>query len=116
MAAALYFDENVDIELALRLRADGYDVLTTREAGLLGSTDEQQLAFAAAAGRVFFTHDRRDILALTRRWSAEGRSHAGVVVASIQPPAFLRNSPTRLLDIYTAEDLKDVTLAIPLAG
>jgi len=41
MAAALYFDENVDIELALRLRADGYDVLTTREAGLLGSTDEQ---------------------------------------------------------------------------
>jgi hypothetical protein len=45
----LYLDEDVDVLIADLLRARGFSVLTTRDAGRLHATDEEQLAFAAAA-------------------------------------------------------------------
>jgi hypothetical protein len=59
--------------LARVLRRYGIDVTTTPEAGLLRTTDEEQLTFAAADGRVLVTHDE-DFLAL----SAAGVPHAGI--------------------------------------
>ena len=57
MKIRLYLDEDVDVALALALRQRGIDVLTTQEAGHLRLPDEDQLAFAAQAGRAFFTHN-----------------------------------------------------------
>ncbi len=57
MTAALYLDECIDSEVAVRLRGDGYDILTTLEAGRLGSGDEDQLDFATQQRRIFFTHN-----------------------------------------------------------
>ena len=47
--AALYCDEDVSVVLAAMLRARGFPVTTTRDAGHLGCTDEQQLQVAADA-------------------------------------------------------------------
>ncbi|OUL29930.1 DUF5615 family PIN-like protein [Nostoc sp. 106C] len=52
-----HLDENVDPDVALALRRQGIDVATTREMGLLGQSDEVQLAFACNQGRVIVTHD-----------------------------------------------------------
>jgi predicted nuclease of predicted toxin-antitoxin system len=49
------------------------DATTTPEAGLLGATDEQQVAHCVAENRVLFTHDR-DFL----RLHAAGVSHTGI--------------------------------------
>jgi predicted nuclease of predicted toxin-antitoxin system len=68
-----HLDEQGASALARGLRHHGIDVTTTPEVGLLSATDAEQLAFAAASGRVMITHDE-DFLAL----SAAGVAHAGI--------------------------------------
>src|SRR5579871_1888053 len=67
-----HLDEHVAHAIADGLRRRGADVTTTADAGLLGASDPQQLAYALAMGRVIFTQDR-DFLALAR-----GVAHAGI--------------------------------------
>ena len=52
-----HLDENVSYSIALGLRQRGLDVTTTPEENLLGVSDEIQLQFALANGRVIFTQD-----------------------------------------------------------
>ena len=68
-----HLDEHCDPAIAAGLRRQGIDVTTTPEAGLIGATDEQQVAYALPAGRVLFTSDR-DYL----RLHARGEPHAGI--------------------------------------
>ncbi len=68
-----HLDESVRAAVAVGLRSHGIDVTTTVEAGLLGATDEEQLAFTLTKGRVIVTHDD-DFLALARR----GTDHGGI--------------------------------------
>ena len=58
-----HLDEHVAHAVADGLRRLGVDVTTTTDAGLVGATDLQQLAYVVAEGRVLFTEDR-DFLAL----------------------------------------------------
>lgn len=68
-----HLDENVSNAIAEGLRRRGINVTTTLEAGLMGASDEEQLAFTLAQGRVIFTHDE-DFLQLHQA----GVAHAGV--------------------------------------
>lgn len=67
-------DENCDARIAAGLRLHGINLTTTPEAGLLRASDQEQLRFAAALGRVIVTHDA-DFL----RMDAAGAIHAGIV-------------------------------------
>jgi predicted nuclease of predicted toxin-antitoxin system len=69
-----HLDEHCDPAIAAGLRRQGIDVTTTPEVGLVGATDEHQIAFAMTAGRVIFTKDS-DYL----RFNASGEPHAGIV-------------------------------------
>lgn len=55
------------------------DVVSTEGLGRKRRTDEEQLVFAAAEGRVIVTQDRGDFADLTRRFFEEQRPHAGVL-------------------------------------
>jgi hypothetical protein len=68
-----HLDEHVDRAVAEGLHRRGINVTTTVEAALTGATDEQQLAFATANGRVCVTRDP-DFLVLHSR----GAIHAGI--------------------------------------
>ena len=68
-----HLDENCHRAIGDGLRRRGIDVTTTPEAGLIGTTDEVQMAYAMAESRVLFTHDR-DFL----RLHAAGASHLGI--------------------------------------
>ncbi len=57
---SLYLDEDVDILLAELVRARGFDILTTQEAGQIGQKDPEQIAFAVSQERTFLTHNRVD--------------------------------------------------------
>jgi predicted nuclease of predicted toxin-antitoxin system len=73
-----YFtDEHVPTVIANGLRKRGVDVLTVSEAGLLGTEDEDLLAFAREERRVIVTQDR-DFL----RLAAQAADHPGVTFAS----------------------------------
>jgi predicted nuclease of predicted toxin-antitoxin system len=52
-----HLDENCDPRIAAGLTLHGVDVTTTPEAGLLHTSDETQLAYAGAQGRVIVTYD-----------------------------------------------------------
>src|SRR5262249_34823151 len=68
-----HLDENCSRAIAEGLRREGIDVTMTPEVGLLGASDEDQLAYGLSEGRILFTHDR-DLL----RLHAAGTSHSGI--------------------------------------
>ncbi len=47
--------------------------------------DENQLRFAVGERRVLVTFNVRDFVVLARRFAAEGREHAGIVVSNQLP-------------------------------
>lgn len=47
----LYLDEDVSVLLGELLDARGFDVITARDRGMLGKSDEEQLAYSASKER-----------------------------------------------------------------
>jgi hypothetical protein len=82
MTIRLYCDEDsMRHALVLALRKRGVDVLTVLEAGTIEDQDERQLAFAASQGRAIYSYNVGDFCRLHAQWLAEGRSHAGIILA-----------------------------------
>lgn len=103
----LYLDEDVDVLAADLVRARGFDVLTTREAGRLHATDEAQLAFAASKGRTLLTHNRADFETLHSLYAATGKHHAGIIVAVRHPVYEIVRRLLLLLNHVTADEMAD---------
>jgi predicted nuclease of predicted toxin-antitoxin system len=104
----LYLDRHVMTRLATDLRARGYDIMTTQEAGQDTATDEQQLAFATAEGRAILTFNIRDFAPLHEFWRRADRPHAGIVVSQqlgSRHYGLLLNRALRLLNHFTAEEM-----------
>ena len=83
LGVKLYSDEDVDPALAVRRRQDGYDVLSTYEAGRANQRipDEDQLTYAVQQGRAILTFNVRDFPKLDKKWKATGKRHYGIVVS-----------------------------------
>jgi hypothetical protein len=73
---SFYTDEHVSNAVVRGLRNRGADVLTIKEAGTLGASDEEHIALASEHSRVIFTQDD-DFLKL----HAKGMNHSGIVYA-----------------------------------
>jgi len=56
----LYCDEDVSVLLPELLKGNEYKALITREAKMLGKSDEEQLEFAAKNSYTLLTHNRVD--------------------------------------------------------
>ena len=70
--AEVYLDEDVDVVIADMLKARGFEAVTARDAGRLGATDIEQLAYAAGQQMVLLSHNRVDFEALQRQYLEEG--------------------------------------------
>src|SRR5882762_8016865 len=85
MRIRFYFDEDAmdsDVVRALRLR--GVDVKTAHDLELIGSSDKKQLDHATANGRVLYSFNVSDFMALHISYMATGRVHAGIVLGQQQ--------------------------------
>ena len=103
----LYLDQDVPVQLAGMLRAHGFDVLTTLEAGMLGRLDPDQLAFAVSEGRAMVTHNRLDYEQLHEEYLAEGRTHCGIFIAPQRREiGVTRDRILRLLNTFDHEQLQ----------
>ena len=98
----LYLDQDVPVQLAGMLRAHGFDVLTTLEAGNLGQSDEQQLDYAIAHGRIVVTHNRIDFESLHAEYTSNERSHKGIIIAIQRRD--LRVTRDRIVDLLNRYD------------
>lgn len=74
-------DEDVNINLAVRLGGYGYDVVTTLDVGNLGNPDEEQLEYAVHNDRAILTHNRRDFRYLHRDYMSCAQHHCGIIVS-----------------------------------
>ena len=83
--ASFYTNENFPIRVARFLREMGHDVLTSYDAGNANQRipDEEVIEFAAKAGRIVLTLNRRDFI------EAHGKKsdHAGIIVCTQNPDA-----------------------------
>lgn len=79
---ALYTDEDVHGEMAAQMRARGFDVVSTFEAGNQGLVDAAQLEFAVGQGRAILTHNIGDFERLHARYMQDGKVHFGIIVSS----------------------------------
>jgi len=79
--ASLYTDEDVTDRLAVLVRQRGFQTRSAREVDLIGQPDDVNLTYAATHGLVLLTFNQRDYVLLARRWTAEGRQHAGILLS-----------------------------------
>jgi acetolactate synthase regulatory subunit len=103
----LYFDEDVTDALTRVLRARGFDALSVYAASLKGKTDLEQLEFAVSQHRAIFTFNVKHFAELAKQYSAEGKSHYGIIVSNQLPFSELLHRVLNLLRLRTAEEMVD---------
>jgi hypothetical protein len=104
----LYLDEDAQrTSLVRALRARQIDLLTANEAGKIGISDAEQLAFAVSHRRTVFTFNRGDFVRLHTEYLQRGQHHWGVIVSDQLEISTVIRRLLRLLDGRTAEDMQD---------
>jgi hypothetical protein len=104
----LYLDEDAQrTSLVRALRARRIDVLTANEAGKIGISDAEQLAFAVSLDRTVFTFNRGDFARLHAEYLQLNQDHAGIIVSDQLEISVVIRRLLRLLDGRTAEDMRN---------
>jgi len=112
----LYLDEMIPPKLALALRTAGYDAMHCYEVGLSNRAipDDDQLAFAAQAGRAILTFNSLDFPRLDARWKSASRRHSAIVVSTeISDLGTLLRRVQRQLDVVARSQQDDLLLWLP---
>lgn len=106
----IYFDEDSqDSDLVQALRLREVDIVTSAEAGMNGREDREQLEFAASQSRALYSYNARDFYRLHTQLLAEGKSHAGIILAP-QRQYSVGEQMRRLLKLIAAkssDEMKD---------
>lgn len=81
MALSFLADENFDGRVFRALTRRSVDIVRVQDVGLSAADDPAVLAWAASAGRILLTHDRKTMPDLARDGVAAGEPIPGVVDA-----------------------------------
>jgi hypothetical protein len=106
-AIGFFTDEDVYGAVATALRRAGVDAISTPETGRRGQSDESQLAWAAAEGRVLITFNVAHFAELHAIWMRHGRRHAGIVVSGQRPIGDMVRRLLHLADTLDADSMGD---------
>jgi predicted nuclease of predicted toxin-antitoxin system len=102
----LYLDEDAQrASLVRALRARKVEVTTALEAGKIGATDEEQLAYAVAQNLTLFSFNRGDFVQLHTEYLRDGHPHAGIIVSDQLEVGLILRRLLRLLDRRSAEEM-----------
>ena len=105
---SLYLDEDAQRHSLVRaLHARQIGVLTANEAGLVGVSDADQLAFAAAHGRTIFTFNRGDFVQLHVEYLRDGRTHAGIIVSDQLEIGLVTRRLLKLIDARSPQQMQN---------
>ncbi len=77
--ASLYADENFNYRVVEELREKGHDILTVREAGQAGVSDNEVLRHATEQQRIVLTFNEKDFIRLHR----QSDEHTGIVICTV---------------------------------
>jgi uncharacterized protein with PIN domain len=102
-----FTDEDLQGAIAAQLRTNGYDAVSTVEAGRLGEDDEAQLVWAAQQGRVLVTYNVGDFAQMHGEWMAAGDEHAGIIVSTQRTISDALRRLRRLASGLSAGDMRN---------
>lgn len=108
MRIKIYADESVPVAVVAGLQRRGVEAISARDAGNLGFTDLEQLAYAIENRYLLFTHDT-DFLMLAAETSGAGQEHWGVVYVH-QEKLSIGGCIRRLkelVDVLTADEMRN---------
>jgi hypothetical protein len=97
----------MDKDLVQALRARGVDVITALEVGRIERQDEEHLDYAAAQGRVLYSFNVGDFCRLHTAFLAQGKSHAGIILARQQRYS-VGEQMHRLLKLIAAKSAEEM--------
>ena len=103
----LYFDEDVSVGIVENLRTRGFDVLSVRDAGARGRSDDEQMLYAVSQKRAIVTHNRVDFEKQHVKFLENGMQHYGVIIAKRRKDTEVVAKLLELLDAVTAEEMKN---------
>ena len=103
----LYLDEDVSVKVADLLNAHGFIAITAREAGQLGKSDAEQLAYALSQGKALLTHNRADYETLAKSYFEAGQHHYGIILATRNPLHEIVRRLLLILNEVTADEMRD---------
>ena len=101
----LYLDEDVNVLVADLLKAKGFDVITTRDAGQLHASDSEQLGYSVNQARTLLTHNRIDFEKLVQTYFASKQMHYGVIFAVRRSPQEIAQRLLVILNQVTADEM-----------
>lgn len=94
--------------LVRALRARGIDVITALDVSMIGRADEEHLDYATAQGRVLYSFNAGDYYRLHTAFLAQGKSHAGIILARQQRYS-VGEQMRRLLKLIGARSAEEMT-------
>ena len=101
----LYLDADVHRRLAANLREAGFDCISALEIGNDALNDEDQMAFAAAEGRILLTFNIQDFVPIFEQWWENGRDHAGLIVSQQLPLGEIQRRVLKMLNTILADEM-----------
>jgi predicted nuclease of predicted toxin-antitoxin system len=108
----LYLDEDVSVLIADLIRAQGFSVMTTHQAGNLGKSDAEQFDFATNQRKVLLTHNRIDFENLAKKYFDENKTHHGIIIAVRRLPNEMVQRILKILNNITADEIINQILYI----
>jgi predicted nuclease of predicted toxin-antitoxin system len=108
----LYVDEDVSVLIAELLRARGFVVRTTLEAGKLGCTDREQLEYAVNNKLALLTHNRADFERLAQEYFSLGIAHSGIIIAVRRRAGEITRRLLPVLNSRTRDEIQNQLLYI----
>ena len=110
--ASLYLDEDMNNMVATLLRSRGIDAVTVQKSDMLGKSDQEQLAYAAANDRCILTHNRVDYEDLHLQYAQANLIHSGIIVVPQKSPYEIVDRVMILLDSMTADEIANQLLYV----
>lgn len=104
---SLYADEDIPFPLVKALRLEGIKVIATKEANMLGKTDEEQLQYAFTRDLVLLSHNVKDFVVINQKYLEEGISHSGIIVSKKDQLGVLLRKLLHLTSTLKAEDMRN---------
>jgi uncharacterized protein with PIN domain len=95
-------DEDLSPAVAQVCRGLGLDVVSVHEIDRRGFTDEEQLRFSIAEGRIFVTRNRDDFLRLTRSFFERSELHHGLLIVAHSLPNYRPEGIARAIERWAA--------------
>jgi hypothetical protein len=102
-----FTDEDVYGAIATALRRTGFDAVSTPEVSRLRESDESQLLWAAAQGRVLVTFNVAHFASMHTDWMRQNRHHAGLVVSCQRPIGDVLRRLLNLASKLDADAMRD---------